>query len=316
MSAVTPDSHTPLELLQRLYALEREDPAVHPDTFWNAEDAFRARLKALSSAEIFALIEAASHEPETDEDRAYWTCVCELHLRPDQDVFDTCVAWTQSDDVMKCEAGAYVMSQLGCNLAGTDRSYPFAAASLPILERLLVCDDPHILSAALSGFAHLGIGDIEKIEPLSRHENDEVRSQVVQALTCRQEPLALAGLIALSKDANSSVRDWATFGLGTQSDADTPAIRDALAERLFDHDVDTRCEALVSLAKRQDPRVIPAILEELARDDVGSLAIEAAGLMPDAAFLPELEAILLTNPDDEDIIAAIEACRSGVAYAR
>jgi len=51
--------------------------------------------------------------------------------------------------------------------------------------------------------------------------------------------------------------------------------------------------------------VIPAILSELARDEVSELAIEAAGKMSDESLLPALEALLTTSPDDQDVREAI-----------
>jgi HEAT repeat protein len=80
-------------------------------------------------------------------------------------------------------------------------------------------------------------------------------------------------------DPDSDVRDWATFGLGTQSDADSEVIREALFERLADTDEDTRAEAAVGLAKRKDVRVLPVVLEELGRDVYGVLYEEAASYL-------------------------------------
>jgi hypothetical protein len=87
------------------------------------------------------------------------------------------------------------------------------------------------------------------------------------------------------------VRDWATFGLGSQTELDTPAIREALLARTLDPDDDPRGEALVGLARCADLRVVPALLKELQRETVGSLAVEAARDLGAETCLPALEAL-------------------------
>ena len=139
-----------------------------------------------------------------------------------------------------------------------------------------------------------------------------MREAVVHALLPRDEPLAHRTLIELSRDIEPEVRDWATFGLGTCSKVDSSEIRAALAARLDDEDDETRGEALFGLAKRKDPCVLSAIARELVRDEVSELAIEAAGQMPHESFLPALETLLRSSPDDQYILEAIAACR-GVA---
>lgn len=66
---------------------------------------------------------------------------------------------------------------------------------------------------------------------------------------------------------------------------------------------------MVGLARRQDLRAAEAILKELGREDVLNLAIEAAEAMPRSEFLPRLEELYATHPDDEDIQRAVERCR-------
>lgn len=92
-------------------------------------------------------------------------------------------------------------------------------------------------------------------------------------------------------------------------ECDSTVIREALLARLSDTDSEVRGEAMLGLARRQDMRAAEAILTELSRQDVLSLAIEAAEEMPLSEFLPRLEQLLADHPNDEDIKRAVERCR-------
>jgi HEAT repeat protein len=98
-------------------------------------------------------------------------------------------------------------------------------------------------------------------------------------------------LIDLMDDEDEDVRDWATFGLGVQLEADGPEIRDALARRITDPGNDTSGEALVGLARRKDPRCFEPISEALRFSVVGNLIVEAAAQLGDPRLLPALEAL-------------------------
>src|SRR5687768_18575105 len=91
-------------------------------------------------------------------------------------------------------------------------------------------------------------------------------------------------------DADEDVRNWATFGLGSMIDDDSPQIREALLARISDAHDETRGEALVGLALRQDPRVLEPLLRALRADTVGSLAVEATRDLGAAELLTALEA--------------------------
>lgn len=116
---------------------------------------------------------------------------------------------------------------------------------------------------------------------------------------------ALAGrvvdaLVALTRDGEPRVRDWAAFGLG-QVEADTPAVRDALVVLLDDQDLDTRSEALLALAATGDDRARTALLARLGSDtNLTLLELEAAVVLADPALHPELLRLAADWADDED----------------
>jgi HEAT repeat protein len=95
-----------------------------------------------------------------------------------------------------------------------------------------------------------------------------------------------------------SVRDWATFALGTQCDADGPEIRKALADRLRDTDDEVRGEAMVGLARRGDTTVIDCVAEALESPDPGQLIFDAA------------DEILEKYPDESRISTAVAKWRT------
>jgi HEAT repeat protein len=144
-----------------------------------------------------------------------------------------------------------------------------------------------------------------------------VREGVVFGLLGHRDPQAISALILLSTDQDLDTRNWAMFGLGSQIDTDTPAIRDALASGLNDSDSEVRGEALVGLASRHDQRALEALPQELEKDDVGTLALEAAELLADPALVPHLEKLLATwTPDWNEefrkrLLEAVAACRAG-----
>ncbi len=103
-----------------------------------------------------------------------------------------------------------------------------------------------------------------------------------------EDERAIAASIELSRDTDSDVRDWATFGLGSVIEADTEAIRDALYVRLDDSDETTRGEAMSGLAKRKDQRVFPLVLDQLEKMAYWVLPLEAAEALGDPRLLPAL----------------------------
>ena len=87
------------------------------------------------------------------------------------------------------------------------------------------------------------------------------------------------------------VRSWAVFGLGSQTDADTPELREALFNALDDDDLEVRGEALVGLACRHDPRSREALMAEWKGDLISALSLEAAQELRDPSLLPSLTGI-------------------------
>ncbi|MGW3227079.1 HEAT repeat domain-containing protein [Kitasatospora sp. NPDC001095] len=145
---------------------------------------------------------------------------------------------------------------------------------------------------------------------LAEHEDSGVRQRTAIALggfaDGPPDGPEVRALVALTRDADPDVRDWATFSLGFQSRADTPAVRAALWERTRDSDPDARAEGIRGLARRRDPRAA-ALLRELLADPDGAevLTFRAAEILGAPELLPLLEDYA---PDDHGVAEAVAAC--------
>lgn len=186
--------------------------------------------------------------------------------------------------------------------------WPLREESVRALLDMLANEiDAAPLCALGIAFGHLN--EARAIEPLARlkeHPDANVRYGVVCGMSGHANALAVETLIALSSDADRNVRDWATFGLASQIDLDTLAIRAALLDRVDDDDPEIRGEALIGLARRHDLRVLEPLRRALAREFYGIWAIEAAEYLADPALYPLLQACWARLTPEEQQQAGFE----------
>ena len=241
---------------------------------------------------------------ETDED-AVWDCIAALHWRGTVEVLLRAAALGSSPCARERQLAADIVGQLGL----PDRTFP--AESADVLWGILTQEqDAGVLRAILIAFSHLKDPKIiEVAHTYVRHPDPDVRHAAVHALTGYDDPRAIDFLIELTKDSETHVRDWATFGLGTQLDVDTPQIRAALFERLTDTDDITRAEAQVGLARRGDQRVVAFLAPALTAPSVGSLSLEAAEAIASPALRQHLIALRGRSDIKPTLLqSAIDAC--------
>lgn len=269
-------------------------------------------LANLATPDLLDRAAAVARDSGADSDER-WAAVTALWKRPERSVFERAAQWCTSTNADERALGASVLAQLGAPAVPTAEAYtlafPFAEASTPLLVDLLRDADDDVVVEALYALGHLRVGPTSEIAAFARHASNRMREATAHALGGRDEPTAIDALRLLSADADRDVRNWATFGLGTQCESDSPAIRESLVARLADDDGEIRGEALVGLARRRDERAIAAIGAELARREVTLLAIEAAALMPSREFVTRLRALWNSEPDHETL-RALEACEA------
>jgi len=254
---------------------------------------------------------------DDEDDHEYWAIVHEMQRLGGTSTFEAMAELCQVRSDAHRRLGLNVLAQLEY-----ESGKPFLEESLPIVVSLCSRDEHDaVLVAAVGALGNLhDERALETVLSLGDHPNADVRWGVATSLPNvagdPPDPRAVELLILLTEDENRDVRDWATFGLGTQLDVDNARVRGALLDRLYDSDGDTAGEAIVGLAARNDTRVVEIITQELARPNVGNLIVEAAGKMGDSRFLPFLYALKDQGWERDDprrdwLDNAIRACLEG-----
>lgn len=230
------------------------------------------------------LIRMALEAPDED---AAWKFIATLEARSDREVLDSALELCRSSDTARRKLGARLLGQLGTPGSG------FPDAAFEGLSNLLKHEEnEQVLSAIAFALGQLDDSRcLDLLLKLKSHPDAGVRFGVVNGISGQNHPAAIQTLIELSRDEDKETRDWATFGLGTFIDADTPEIRNALAARLDDSCEETANEALVGLARRRDPRALEPLQDALSVEEPDAIHIEAAMAMGDPALLPALNSI-------------------------
>lgn len=233
-------------------------------------------------------------------DKSRWDNISELRNRPSEELFSKCRELTKSNNTKLRKIGVDILAQLGLPLR------PFLNETLKLYFDLLnVETDPEVLMSLLYSIGHnnekLDKNQIDKICSFINHDNNLVKEGLVSALLGIDNLTAIETLIKLSSDKLNYIRNWATFGLGTQIERNNKNIIEALWERVNDRHQETKLEAIVGLAKRKDNRINDIIRRELIGGNFGTLLFEAIIETQDKEFLPILKQNLITIKADKTI---------------
>ena len=238
---------------------------------------------------VNVLLTNRDEDADVAGESAYWNAMSCLLQRGTGEVFNAAKSLSISECELEQRIGCGILAQLGSPV------FPFAAESFPLVASVLRRTD-HLdtLANAICALGWLqDVRGVDLVLPYIDYKDEDIRYWVTHALTAMdQDKRSIDGLIRLSSDSSASVRDWAAFGLGSQTEMDSTAIREALIARLDDSDIIVRGEALVGLAKRQDQRVVEPLRQALESGvygkEVSDYAGEALDAIEEIARYPDL----------------------------
>jgi HEAT repeat protein len=243
--------------------------------------------EACTTRELINIV--LTNNDEDDADSVYWKAMSTLHLRGTAEVFEAARSLCLSLCSHEQRIGCNILAQLGCP------EQPFATESFPLVAAVVRgTDNLDTLGCALCAIGWLrDLRGMDTILPYLDHPDSDIRYWVTHGLVAlHEDQRSIAGLIHLTTDSCVEVRDWATFGLGSMTEQDTPEIRQALMARLDDLDDIVRGEALVGLAKRQDERVVEPLRQALEAGiygkEISDYAREALDALNDFGKYPQL----------------------------
>jgi HEAT repeat protein len=204
---------------------------------------------------------------EESEDGPAWDAVAALRRRGTEEVFQLAVRHCQSVVPLERARGLDVLAQLGAGAYKPQSERPHLGERLAIAVEHLRDENARVVSSAAWALSHIG-GDaaISALIEMRNKSDSDVRWAVTCVLHGSQREDAIATLIELMDDTDDNVRDWATFGLGTQCDVDSPQIRDALRMRLNDGFKEARDEAIWGLAQRKDEQGLNMLIDRLSAE--------------------------------------------------
>jgi HEAT repeats len=201
-----------------------------------------------------------------------------------------------------------------------EQNFPFLEEFAPVLIRALDTEDEEQLDRVINCLHKTrSPSALVPLLQLARHPSNLVRLRVAQGLpslvevgrVSEADPLVSA-LLAMMRDEDEQVRDWATFGVGSMLNVDGPSIRTELRAALLDSGDDVRAEALAGLVRRRDECAFDEVVGALRCESVGRLAVQAAAILGDERLEEILEELVSWwDVNTADLDWARYRCASG-----
>jgi HEAT repeat protein len=175
----------------------------------------------------------------------------EVHRRATREEFDLGMEYCLSADPLDRVTGTAVLGKLGPR---GERA--FTSESVQVLIPLLEDADEEVAFGAAQALGCHCSCNPEALRALIAvavpSPSWRIRWAAVQGLMDRDDPVAIRTLIALTRDPDDSVRDWAVFSLAFDYEfLKTPEIEAALEAALEDSDEEVRKEARLGLERRR-----------------------------------------------------------------
>lgn len=267
----------------------------------------------LSGRNDLELFDECLRLSDEGDDSRRWEVIGELSVqRATRSTFDRALALAASGQPVEACVGIDVLNDFG-----PKANFPWRVETVEVFVNALKSRDSTVAQSALAALGKFGPATATAdVIAHATSEDNAIRLTVAMTLPrflgelwSEESQSVVRALTLLMQDKDGAVRDWSTFGLGNQTDADGVEVRSALLSRLDDTDANTRHEALVGLARRHDRRVIPALIEALEADEVAYLAIEAAELLGAPEVVLALRQLARApNWTNEELDVAIRRC--------
>jgi hypothetical protein len=232
--------------------------------------------------------------------KTYWNNISELRKRANNDVFNQAYVFAKSKINKKKIIGIDVLAQLGFDPRLRQKE------TIKLYFNLLEENqNDDVLFSLFFGISHnnekLTNNQVLQLIKFKNSKNNDIRYSLVSAISGVDNPKAIETLIELSEDNYSSIRNWATFGIGTLCEQNNDLIVKALWNRIKDKHQETKLEAIVGLANRKQVAVKEQIIEELKSGEYGTLLFDAIETLKDKDFIPHLENNLKSAKNDSGI---------------
>jgi len=280
----------------------------------------RPRIRRWTTARLIRLALAQGSAPRG------WAAIAVLHARGSAGMLAHIAALVRSPRPRRRSLGLDIAAQL--REPGPLRGYQGAPYAVEATQAVLVAGlgdaHPDVVQSAIAGLGHRPMpAALPALLAHLAHPDARIRFALAYTLGSYAAPEATAALVRLATDRHEDVRDWATFSLGTISEADSEAIRALLWTNAHDANRDVRGEAAVGLARRGDPRVIELLKTRLLDDDRRLYELEAVEEMPRAELLDTLRRLRAGSERARDLdprwyrhlLEAIDACELAAGAA-